>query len=360
MAKLRVAIIGQGRSGRDIHGFFFNSDMNTHYEVAAVVEADEFRRNRALEEYPGCEVFADYTELFGRKDIDLVVNASYSKMHYSITKDLLQHGFNVLVEKPIAATYFEAIDLIKTAKDNNVVLAPFMQSNLAPHAKAAFKAVEEGKIGEPLQVSVRYNGFGRRWDWQTLQCEVAGGLFNTGPHPVGIALKFLDYSDDTKVVFSRLGNGLTSGDSDDYAKLILEAPGKPVVDVEVSSHDAYSQYNIKIHGTKGTFQCKLSEYKLIYIDEEASPARPVIRGFLSDENNMPAYCVDAGRVTHEESGEFSGRAAWVEATRDLYEELYYKITEGKPMTVTPEMAAKVVNVMETVHAQNPMPLKFQN
>lgn len=359
MSKLRVAIIGQGRSGRDIHGFFFSGAMNTHYEVAAVVEADEFRRNRALEEYPGCEVFADYTELFGRTDIDLVVNASYSKMHYPISKDLLQHGFNVLVEKPVGASYYECADLMKTAADNNVVFAPFMQSNLAPHAKAAFEVVESGKIGKPLQVSIRYNGFGRRWDWQTLQCEVAGGLFNTGPHPVGIALKFLDYSDDAKVVYSKLGNGLTSGDSDDYCKIILEAPGKPVVDVEVSSHDAYSPYNIKIQGTKGTFQCKISEYKLIYLDEEASPARPVIRGFLSDENQMPAYCSDEGRVTHEESGEFSGRAAWVEATRDLYEELYYKITEGKAMTVTPEMAAKVVNVIETVHAQNPMPVKFQ-
>ena len=356
MSKLRVAIIGQGRSGRDIHGFFFKGEMNTHYEVAAVVEADEFRRNRALEEYPGCEVFADYTELFGRTDIDLVVNASYSKMHYSITKDLMQHGFNVLVEKPVGASYYECSDLIKTAKENHVVLAPFMQSNLAPHAVSAFAAIENGKIGEPLQVSIRYNGFGRRWDWQTLQCEVAGGLFNTGPHPVGIALKFLDYADDAKVVYSKLGNGLTSGDGDDYAKLILAAAGKPLVDVEVSSHDAYPQYNIKIQGTKGTYQCKLGEYKMKYIVDGENPEQPVIRESLSDENGYPAYCGEK-LITHEEEGKFEG-TPWIEATRDLYEELYYRITEGKDMTVTPDMAAKVVAVIETVHAQNPMPVKF--
>lgn len=358
MSRLKVAIIGQGRSGRDIHGFFFKGEMNTHYEVAAVVETDALRRQRALEEYPGCKVYECYQELFGQEGIDLVVNASYSNMHYSTTKDLLQHGFNVLVEKPIGASYYECSDLIKTAEDNNVVLAVFMQSNLAPHAVSAFETVESGKIGEPLQVSVRYNGFSRRWDWQTLQCEVAGGLFNTGPHPLGIALKFLDYADDARVVYSKLGNGLTGGDGDDYAKIILAAAGKPVVDVEVSSHDAYPQYNIKIQGTKGTYQCKLGEYKMKYIVDGENPEQPVVRGFLSDENGYPAYCVEK-LITHEEEGKFEG-TPWVEATADLYEELYNKITKGTDMTVTPEMAAKVVGVIETVHAQNPIPLKFQD
>ena len=105
MRKLKLAVIGQGRSGRDIHGLFYKSEQNDIFEVAAVVEADAQRRARALEEYPGCDVYEAYQELFGREDLDLVVNASYSEMHYSITKDLLQHGFNVLVEKPFAANY---------------------------------------------------------------------------------------------------------------------------------------------------------------------------------------------------------------------------------------------------------------
>ena len=45
-------------------------------------------------------------------------------------------------------------------------------------------------------------------------------------------------------------------------------------------------------------------------------------------------------------------------TAKLYEQLYYKITQGKDMTVTPEMAATIISVIETVHAENPLPLKF--
>ena len=49
MKKLDIAIIGQGRSGRNIHGNFFKSENNTKYNVVAVVEVDEERRNHSLE-----------------------------------------------------------------------------------------------------------------------------------------------------------------------------------------------------------------------------------------------------------------------------------------------------------------------
>ena len=38
MKDTRIAIIGQGRSGRDIHGAFFKSESNEFFEVAYVVE----------------------------------------------------------------------------------------------------------------------------------------------------------------------------------------------------------------------------------------------------------------------------------------------------------------------------------
>ena len=48
MKKLNLAIIGQGRSGRNIHGAFLRSDMNTLFNVAAVAELDPERREYLL------------------------------------------------------------------------------------------------------------------------------------------------------------------------------------------------------------------------------------------------------------------------------------------------------------------------
>ena len=356
MKKLKLAIIGQGRSGRDIHGLFYKSEQNDIIDVVAVVEHDQLRRERAKEEYPGCEVYTEYTELFGRTDIDLVVNASFSQMHYPITKDLLAHGFNVMVEKPFARNYYECSDLIKTAKDNNVVLAVFQQTFFAPFYTEVKKIVASGKLGDLLQVDIRYNGLARRWDWQTLQSKMAGSVYNTGPHPIGLALDFLDFDDNFRVEYSKLAKALTSGDAEDYAKIILTAPNKPVVDVEINSTDAFSPYNLKLQGTRGTLICTYSDYKMKYVVVEENEPRPVIEEFLKNEEGYPMYCRD-NLIKHEEEGKFEGTAFNVAVDR-IYHMVYDAITAGKPMEVNAEMAAKIVNVIETVHAQNPMPVLF--
>ncbi|MBE6645414.1 MAG: Gfo/Idh/MocA family oxidoreductase [Ruminococcaceae bacterium] len=356
MKKLNVAIIGQGRSGRNIHGKFFLSEANTLFNVKYAVDADEFRREAAERDFEGCKAFATYEELFGLKDIDLVVNATYSQMHYPITLDLINHGFNVLVEKPFGQTKLECQTQIKAAEEKGVVLAVFQQTFLAPYYLFAKDVIASGKLGDIKEVTIRFNGFARRWDWQTLLKNCAGGLYNTGPHPVGIALGFLDFDENVRVAYSKLDRGLTSGDGDDFAKVILTAPGKPVVDVEVSSIDAYSPFNVKIQGSRGTFKCNTQKYEMTYIVDGENPEMPVIEGFLKDAEGKPIYCTEELKK-HVEEGEFDG-TAFNAGTARLYEQLYYKITEGKPMTVTPEMAAEVIKVIAEVHAQNPLELKF--
>lgn len=356
MKKLRLAIIGQGRSGRDIHGRFYKSVDNDIIDVVAVVEWDQERRERALEEYPGCEVLEDYRELFGRTDIDLVVNDTYSEMHYPITKDLLLHKFNVLTEKPFAGNYRECCELIKIAKDNGVVAAVFQQSFLAPFYQEAKKVAESGKLGKILQVSLRYNGMSRRWDWQTLQYKLAGSVYNTGPHPIGLGLDFLDFDDNARVEYSKLACAMTSGDGEDFAKIILSAPNKPVVDIEMHSTDPFSDYTLKIQGTRGCYKCTTAKWKMQYVVDGENPGRPVIVESLKFEDGLPAYCAET-LIKHEEEGAFSGSAFDV-AVSSFYHMLYDRITANVPMTVTAEMAAKIINVIETVHAQNPLPVQF--
>jgi len=355
MKKLRTAIIGQGRSGRNIHGRFFLSKGNAFVEVVAVVDFDPERRERALQEYPGCEVYADYRELFQRDDLDLVVNTTFSDLHYSVTKDLLGHGFNVVVEKPMARSYCECSDLIRTAKEKGVLLAVFQQTMLAPFYTNVRDAVKSGKLGKIRQISIRYNGFSRRWDWQTMQCRLGGSLYNTGPHPVSFALDMLDFDPETQLVYSKLSVEQTSGDADDYAKLILTAPGKPVVDVEVSSIDAFKGPIIKVQGSQGTLQLNPDRsYTIKYVIPGENPERPLIREPLKDEDGLPVYCREELQF-HEETVE-NPQYPWDESSRRFYEMVYNKLTADVPMAVTAEMAAQIIRIIETAHAQNPLPV----
>jgi len=46
------------------------------------------------------------------------------------------------------------------------------------------------------------------------------------------------------------------------------------------------------------------------------------------------------------------------AVENFYKMLYATVMNGEELVVKPEMAAKVVSIIETCHAQNPLPVKF--
>lgn len=357
MNKLNLAIIGQGRSGRDIHGAYYRSEQNQYFNVKYVVDEEEHRRAMSQDYYEGCTVLSDYKQLFEHKDIDLVVNASFSNQHYQISLDLLQHGYNVLVEKPLAANKKQCQKLISTAKKQGVLLAVFLNTLFAPYYVHAKKVYDSGVLGKIEQISVQFNGFSRRWDWQTLQKRLGGNAYNTGPHPIGIALGLIDFAPNYKIRYSKLAHTtLSSGDADDYAKFVLTAPNKPLVDVEINSTDAFSDYNIKIQGSNGTLKSRIGGYQLKYIVDGENPDQPLHEEFIHDENWNPIYCWEK-LVTHEEQGDFVGTAFEV-GTGAIYKQVYECLTQGKPMPVTASDAMLIVDVIATLHKQNPLPRKF--
>lgn len=356
MKRLNIAIIGQGRSGRDIHGRYYKSDKNDRFTVKYVVEIDPARRLLALEEYPGCEVFDSYNSLFEVHDIDLVVNAGFSKDHYAITKDLIEHGFNVLVEKPFARNRYECDTLINLAKEKGVLLNVFQQSFFAPFYTHLKKVLDSGKLGELKQADITYSGFSRRWDWQTAQVTMGGNIYNTGPHPIGIGLALLDFDKNSKLSFSRIDRVLNSGDSDDVAKLILTAPGKAVVDVEVNSNDAYPAATVKLLGSRGCYKTTINEYEMKYVVDGENPPQPLNLAPLKTDDGFPAYCGE-NLITHEEKGEHNGTPFDV-GTQLFYEMLYDKIMRNKDMEILPEHAAMIISIIEQAHAENPLPLIY--
>lgn len=80
---LKVGIIGQGRSGRDIHGNLL-VQINEYYTIVAVADSIPERQKRAEQEY-GCKAYATWEEMVANEELDLVVNASPSHLHFPIT-----------------------------------------------------------------------------------------------------------------------------------------------------------------------------------------------------------------------------------------------------------------------------------
>ncbi|MGQ7887473.1 Gfo/Idh/MocA family protein [Paenibacillus sp. WC2504] len=138
MKKIRVAIIGQGRSGRDIHANSL-SQMKEQYEIVAVADMLEERLERAKKEL-NCDVYRDYKDLFKRND----------------------RGFHVLSEKPLARTAHEVDILIDKAMKTGKLLAIFQQSRYAPAYRQVQENIKSSVIGQVVQVNIAYNNFARR------------------------------------------------------------------------------------------------------------------------------------------------------------------------------------------------------
>ena len=185
---------------------------------------------------------------------------------------------------------------------------------------------------------------------------MGGNIYNTGPHPIGYALGFIDFDPKFKVVYSKLDHVLSSGDADDYAKIIITAPNKPVIDIEISSNDAYPAPVFKIIGSKGTFKSSFSEYEMKYIIDGENPEQKLILESLKNEEGLPAFCKEELK-THTETGEIIGNAFDI-GTKCFYEMMYNAITKNEEMSIKPEYAAMVISVIEQVHAENPLPVKF--
>ena len=268
--------------------------------------------------------------------------------------DLLEHGFNVVCEKPFAKTYEEGCRVIAAAKKAGKMVNAFQQSRLAPYYRKVREVLDSGILGELMQISISFSGFSRRWDWQTSQAFAAGGVRNTGPHPLDQAMDLLDFPENP-TVFSRLGRANTFGDADDYAKILISVPGKPLVDVEISSCNCYSPYTYIICGKNGCLRATLSKVEARYFDPAAAPEQHQILTPLADANGYPIYCGET-LDWKEESWEVTGNP-FDAAVLSYYDMIYAHLTEGKPMAVTPEQVLTQLKVIDLIHAQNPLSVK---
>ncbi len=351
MKKIRVVVIGLGRSGRDIHTSYLSSDPR-RYRIVAVVDPIKLRRDRAKAEY-GCEAFRDHAPLLEREDIDLVINATPSCFHVPISMEFLKAGFNVLCEKPLASRTKDVDRLMAAAKKSKAILAIFQQSRFAPFFCKAQEVIASGVLGEVVQVSIAYSGFSRRYDWQTLTEFMGGSLLNTGPHPLDMALQFFgtDAMPDVHCVMRSANN---YGDADDHVNLTLSGPERRIVCVEISSCSAYPDFNLHVYATRGGLKGTQSGLEWRFYDPKAAPKLRLRRAPLADSAGNPVYCTDKLTwSTRRWQLPKSQKDQFQYMSRAFYAALHKTLTEGAPLVIPPMHVRQQIAVIEACQRQNP-------
>ena len=354
MKTLKTAIIGYGRSGRDIHTMLLKQ-LPGLFDIVCYVDGDAERQEMIKREM-NKPVYPEYTALFNQTGIDLVVNASFSQDHPRISRDLMKHGFNVVSEKPVAKDAAEFQTVLDTAKETGKKYYAFQQYRFSPGFAKIREIIASGVLGRIVAINIREDKFARRWDWQTVHENNAGVLLNNGPHYVDFALALMGFPANVEVC-AAMDRANYAGDAEDYAKLIFKAPGAPVVDLELTASNAFPLQPFLVQGTQGTLTGSVTSLTWKYFKPaEVTPLKLDTRP-LRNEKGEPIYCGEKLTIHEEKWEQTLGGTNPREYDSNekglaYYRALHANFTSGADFAVKNEQVMLQMKVMGAAHAQN--------
>ncbi|MGH2354681.1 MAG: Gfo/Idh/MocA family protein [Chloroflexota bacterium] len=332
---VHVGIAGLGRSGWGIHARTIQG-MPERFRVVAAMDALPERQEEARRAL-GCRAHADFEALLRDDEVEVVVVSMPNRLHAEYAQRALAAGRHVVVEKPFALTAAEADRTIEAARRAGKVVVPFQNRRYEPHFQQVQAVVASGVLGELLLVRLCSHSFARRWDWQTLLKYGGGQLSNNGPHVLDQAVQFL--GEGEVELFADLRNGLSSGDAEDHAVVMMKAQTGPTVHVEVTTCAALPLDRWQILGTGGGLRGTSDELTWRWVDWGAMPPRPV------DEAPTPDRSYNRETLAWQE-GSWKGERGGTSDNQAFYADFYRTLREGAPLAITPESARRHVEILE--------------
>ncbi len=144
MSKLKIAVIGCGYWGRNLIRNFSALD---EVELKAVCDFDLTALSRIKRNYPAVDLKPSFQDVVNDPRIDAIVIATPVSTHYPFARTALLAGKHVLVEKPLATSTSQVLDLIELAEKRSKVLMvdhTFLYTDAVRRVKSW---IEAGEIG---------------------------------------------------------------------------------------------------------------------------------------------------------------------------------------------------------------------
>ena len=105
MEKVKVAIIGTGVIANKLAKAFLVTENATLYAVAS---RDKKKAVAFAEKYNIPKSYGSYSDAMEDTEVDLIYIALPHPMHYTVSKEAILKGKNVLCEKPVCVNSREA------------------------------------------------------------------------------------------------------------------------------------------------------------------------------------------------------------------------------------------------------------
>lgn len=150
MNPLELVIVGAGNRGYHAYGGYAKAHPG-EVRVVAVAEPDDERRERFAEAHgiPLDQQFRSWDELAAQPQLArAAVNTTMDRTHHASTLALLAAGYDVLLEKPMATTAAECVELVHAAEQRGRILQICHVLRYAPFFRTIYDVVASGRLGE--------------------------------------------------------------------------------------------------------------------------------------------------------------------------------------------------------------------
>ncbi|HYN87321.1 MAG TPA: Gfo/Idh/MocA family oxidoreductase, partial [Ardenticatenaceae bacterium] len=139
-----VALIGCGYWGMNYVRVFSELEQS---RVAVVCDQREERLEEVARRFPGVAVTTDLGEALRMDGVRAAVVATPASTHHQVTRECLEAGKHILVEKPITTNSIEAEDLIRVAELNELTLMVGHTFLYNPAIWTVKEHMDQGELG---------------------------------------------------------------------------------------------------------------------------------------------------------------------------------------------------------------------
>jgi len=262
---IKIGVVGIGHMGKT---HLFNLMKNKNVKLLGV--ADQSSRARAFAKKMGVKsIYSNYSELFDEPELQAVVISLPNFLKRESLEAASEKGLAVLIDKPLARNYSEAVEMEKIVQKNHSRLMVASNFRYHPHVKKMKQIIDDGNIGQCKLVSLDYINHGPFShplnpkpvpDWWFEKEKVGGGaLIDNGWHMIDLFTWLFGEANVENAIFDHHFNL----ELEDFANLTIKSKNGVlgVLNVGWFSHVLFPKLDFRIicHGTIG--YCNTDELK---------------------------------------------------------------------------------------------------
>jgi len=246
--RYNVGIIGAGLIGRKRA-----AALNKFDDCRLIVTADVNQKaaEGLAQEFSG-EIEFDWRQVIKRKDVDVVIVATFNKFLAPICIASLRNGKHVLCEKPLGRNTKESEKIIEASTHSDVILKTGFNHRHHPAIYKAKKLVENGAIGNIYYIRCDYGHGGRpgyEREWRASKDLCGGGeLLDQGAHVVDLLRWFLGEFDE---VYGQINTFYWNMKVEDNAFAMFRTKKRQIAMMHTSWTQWRNKFLFEIFGEKG-------------------------------------------------------------------------------------------------------------